>query len=155
MDMVGLLDELEALLQRSRHVPGGKVLVDEASIRQLVEQMRAVVPDEIRSGQRIAGERESILADARAQARRLVEEARSQASAQVDDQGLVQAARERAQRIIAEAEHRAASIQNQANQYTASQLANLETRLQRVLNEVQAGQRFLTQDAQAKTGPQS
>ena len=95
-----------------------------------------------------------------AQAHRMIEEAQMQVANRVDDQGVVQAARERARGIIADAEQRAAALQAQTNQYVANQLNALESRLLRLLREVQAGQRVMTQpsadgEAPAKTGNQS
>jgi vacuolar-type H+-ATPase subunit H len=144
MDMLSLLDKLEAVLKHSIRVPvGGKRLVDEEVLFQILKEMRAIAPDEVRLGQRIAGERERILADARAQAQRMLGEAQTHAHSRLDEQGVVQAAQERARTIIAEAEQRAASQRAEADQYTLAQLTALENRLQRLLREVQAGQRFL------------
>jgi hypothetical protein len=146
--MLNLIDELENLLQHSIRVPAsGKVLMDEAVVRQILGEMREAVPDEARLGQRIAGERERILADARAQARRMLEEAQAQLNARLDDQAVVQAARQRAREIHAEAEQRAAGLRADANSYVAGQLGALESRLQRLLREVQAGQRSLSGSA--------
>jgi vacuolar-type H+-ATPase subunit H len=142
--MLNLIDELENLLQHSIRVPAsGKILVDEAVVRQILGEMREAVPDEARLGQRIASERERILADARAQARRMLEEAQAQLNARLDDQAVVQAARQRAREMHAEAEQRAAGLRTDANSYVMSQLGALESRLQRLLREVQAGQRSL------------
>jgi vacuolar-type H+-ATPase subunit H len=151
--MLNLIDELENLLQHSIRVPAsGKVLVDEAVVRQILGEMREAVPDEARLGQRIAGERERVLADARAQARRMLEEAQTQLNARLDDQAVVQAARQRAREIHAEAEQRAAGLRADANSYVAGQLGALESRLQRLLREVHAGQRSLTGSASERQG---
>jgi len=142
--MLNLIDELENLLQHSIRVPAsGKILVDEAVVRQILVEMREAVPDEARLGQRIASERERVLADARAQARRMLEEAQVELNARLDDQAVVQAARQRAREMHAEAEQRAVGLRTDANSYVMSQLAALESRLQRLLREVQAGQRSL------------
>jgi len=143
--MQTLIDELENLLNSALRMPvGGKLLMDEAALRHLVEEMRAALPDELRVGQRIAGERDRILADARAQARRIIEDAQHQANAKVDEQGVVQAARQRAREIQAEAEKTATSLRAETDQYVLNQFSALESRLIRVLREVQAGQRTLT-----------
>jgi len=148
-----LIDELENLVNSAPRMPlGGRLLIDEAALRQLVEAMRASLPDELRVGQRIAGERDRILADARAQARRIIEDAQMQANAKLDEQGLVQAARQRAREIQAEAEKTAASLRTETDQYVLGQFSALESRLIRVLREVQAGQRTLTQGAGDKSG---
>jgi vacuolar-type H+-ATPase subunit H len=143
--MQTLIDELENLLNTAKRMPvGGKLLIDEAALRHLVEEMRAALPDELRVGQRIAGERDRILADARAQARRIIEDAQHQANAKLDEQGLVQAARQRAREIQADAEKTATHLREETDQYVINQFSALESRLIRVLREVQAGQRTLT-----------
>ncbi|MGC8780210.1 MAG: hypothetical protein ACP5UQ_05015 [Anaerolineae bacterium] len=145
MDLESLIDELENLIERGVHLPGGKALIDEATARQILQEMRDAVPDQLQMGQRIASERERILADARAQAQRIIEDARHQLNVQLDDQAIVQAARQRAREIQAEAERQAAQLRTDANQYVLGQLGALEARLQRLLREVQAGQRVLGQ----------
>ncbi len=154
--MLHLVDELDNLLQRGLRVPGGKIVMDETALRHLTEEMRAAAPDEVRLGQRIASERERILAEARAQARRMTEDAQAQLNARLDEQTIVQAARQRAKEIVAEAEQHATVLKADANQYIISQFGALETRLQRLLREVQAGQRvLLAERGQAETGGQS
>jgi vacuolar-type H+-ATPase subunit H len=151
--MQTLIDQLENLLNNSMRMPvGGKLLVDEAALRHIVEEMRAALPDELRVGQRIAGERDRILADARAQARRIIEDAQHQANARIDEQGVVQAARQRAREIQAEAEKMAVNLRTETDQYVFNQFSALESRLIRVLREVQAGQRTLTQGPGEKPG---
>ncbi len=141
-----LIDELEKLLNSAMRMPvGGKLLIDEAALRHLVEELRASLPDELRVGQRIAGERDRILADARAQARRIIEDAQAQVNARLEEQGVVQAARQRAREIQAEAEKTATSLRSETDQYVLNQFSGLESRLIRVLREVQAGQIALTQ----------
>jgi len=150
--MQTLIDELENLVNSAMRMPvGGKLLVDEAAIRRLIEEMRATLPDELRVGQRIAGERDRILADARAQARRIVEEAQAQVNARLDEQGVVQAARQRARELQQEAEKAAAILRAETDQYVLNQFSALESRLIRVLREVQAGQRVLTQPPAERT----
>ena len=105
-----------------------------------------------RVGQRIAGERDRILADARAQARRIIEDAQLQANAKLDEQGMVQAARQRAREIQTEAEKTATHLREETDQYVINQFTALESRLIRVLREVQAGQRTLTQGPGDKPG---
>jgi vacuolar-type H+-ATPase subunit H len=151
--MQTLIDELENLLNSAKRMPmGGKLLLDEGALRRIIDEMRASTPDELRVGQRIAGERDRILADARAQARRIIEEAQTQASARLDEQGIVQGARQRAREIQTDAERTAANLRNETDQYVLNQFSALESRLIRVLREVQAGQRALTHSPGDKPG---
>lgn len=156
--MQALIDELEKLAQSAMRMPmGGKILLDEAALRRLIDEMRAAAPDELRMGQRIAGERDRILAEARAQARRIIEDTQAQANVRLEEQGIVQAARQRARDVHQEAEKTATALRAEADQYVLNQFDAFEARLIRILREVQAGQRALTQPAAepVEGGPRS
>ncbi len=146
MDLQSLIDELENLLQRAIHVPGGKALLDEATVRQILNEMRGAASDQLQMRQRIANEQERILADAKAQALRITEDARAQLNVRLDEQAMVHAVRQRTKEVQIEAEQRAAALRAESNQYVLGQLGALEARLQRLLREVQAGQRVLSQE---------
>jgi hypothetical protein len=138
------VDELERLMQNASRLPvGGKLLIDETSLRRLVDEMRAGLPDQQREAQRLASERERVLAEARAQARRIMEDAQAQGGIRLDDQAVVVAARQRARDLTAEAEKTATQLRAEADQYILNQFNMMEARLIRVLREVQAGQRAL------------
>lgn len=142
--MQALVDELERMMLGASRLPvGGKLLIDETSLRRLVEEMKAALPDEQRQEQWMAAERERLLADARAQARRIVEDAHAQGGVRLDDQSVVVAARQRARDISVEAEKTAAQLKADADHYILNQFNMMEARLMRVLREVQAGQRAL------------
>ncbi len=139
-----LVDELERLMQTASRLPvGGKLLIDEGTLRRLVEEMRAALPDEQRQEQWMASERERVLTEARTQARRIIEDAHAQGGIRLDDQAVVQAARQRARDITVEAEQAAARLKSDADQYIMNQFNMMEARMMRVLREVQAGQRAL------------
>jgi vacuolar-type H+-ATPase subunit H len=154
--MPGLIDELEQIVDRAMHVPASsKVLIDEVALRKVIDQMRLNVVDEAKLAQQLSSERDKVLADARAQARRIIEEAQGQANSRLDEQSAVQLARERARRIVAEAEQDASRLKSEANAYVTGQLGAMENRLQRLLHEVQAGQRYLAQPPTDKTAPEN
>lgn len=140
-----LVDQFERLIQSASRLPvGGKLLIDENALRQLLEELRTALPDAQRDGQRLAAERDRILADAHNQARRIIEDAHGQTGVRLDDQAVVQAARQRARDITTEAEKLAQQLRSDADQYILNQFTMMEARLMRVLRELQAGQRALT-----------
>ncbi len=155
--MQALIDELDSLFQTGIRMPiGGKILVDEAALSRAIEGLRGAAPDELRAGQRIAGERDRILAEARAQARRIIEEAQAQLNQRLDEQTIVQASRQRARDIQTEAEKTAGRLKHEADEYVLGQFSAFESRLIRILREVQAGQRALSgEGAPTETGPRS
>ncbi len=143
MELLDLIDELEKAVDQGAHLPGSRVLLDEARLRRLIAEMRRRVPDEAKLMQRLAQDRDRILSETRGQARRIVEEAQAYVNVRLEEHNTVHAARERAREIIGEAEQNADRMRADANAYVANQLNALESRLQRVLHEVQAGQRYL------------
>ena len=65
MNLAHPVDQLDQLIEHSIHVPlGGKVLMDEATLREIAEQLRQTMPDEARFKQRMVVERDRILAEA-------------------------------------------------------------------------------------------
>ena len=153
--MQHLIDELQAIIDRGSRMPfGDKLVLDGAAVRDLIEEMRRVIPDEARLGQRIASERDRILADARAQARRILDDAQAQVDKRLEDHAILQAARRRAQEIEAGGQQRADKLVADADVYVAGQLRTLEARLHRILREVQAGQIALQPPAKEKPSTQ-
>ncbi len=142
--MQTLVDELDRLMEGAMRMPvGGKLLIDERALRRIAEEMRAALPNQQRDSQRLAKEREHILTEARTQARRIIEDAHGEAGVRLDDQAVAVAARQRARDITAEAEKSANQLRADADQYMMNQFNMMEARLNRVLREIQAGQRAL------------
>jgi vacuolar-type H+-ATPase subunit H len=149
--MQQLIDALENLVQRGIHVPAsGKVLIDGAAVQRIIASMRDEAGD-VTMGQQLAKERDRILGDARAQARQIVEEAQIQAQTRAEELAVLQIARQRAKEIQTEAEQRAAGLRAETDSYVVNQLSGLEHRIQRLLREVQAGQRALAQEPPKRT----
>ncbi|MBP3323008.1 MAG: ATPase, partial [Clostridia bacterium] len=65
-----LLDELYDILDKGWVMPlsGGKVFVDGEDIKQLLEEIRDVIPDEIRQAKAIVDERDQIISQAQHEA---------------------------------------------------------------------------------------
>lgn len=142
--MQTLVDELDRLVDSAMRMPvGGRLLIDESTLRRLAEQMRSALPNQQRESHRLASERERILTEARTQARRIIEDAHGEAGVRLDDQAVVVAARQRARDITSEAEKAASQLRAEADQYIMNQFNMMEARLIRVLREIQAGQRAL------------
>lgn len=139
--MQNAISELEGLVEHATRMPvGGKILVDEAALRKVIEDLRRAVPDSERLWQQIVAERDRILNEADTQARKIREDAQY---GHLDDDAAVQAARQRAREIQTEAERAALKLREEADHYVLSQFNAFEQRLMRILREVQAGQRAL------------
>jgi hypothetical protein len=146
VDILFLVDRLENLITSSRRMPMNRVLVREQEVLQLIDQMRAVVPEEVKQARRIYQERGRMLAQAQAEASRIIAAAREEADRLVNDEKMVQLAMERATDIEREAEEHARHLRDGADAYAAEtlrgleeQLTNLQTQIDQTLLSIHKG----------------
>src|SRR6266567_1032521 len=73
MDILYLVDRIEAILHAGQKVPlSSKVIVDEQESMDVLDQMRVVIPEEIKTARRLNQDRERITQQAEAEASRIV-----------------------------------------------------------------------------------
>ncbi|MDT8897281.1 MAG: ATP synthase F0 subunit B [Thermanaerothrix sp.] len=144
MDILHLVDRLEELFNQSRQVWfTHSVLVDEDRLIDIIDQMRATIPEEIRKAQQLLAQRDRILAQAQEEANRIVQLAREKAESLVERDAITQAAQARAEQIINQARLEADVTRREADEYVLETLTRLEAELERVLNQVRNGIRTL------------
>ena len=96
MDILYLVDRLENLIASSRRMPFmNQIILKEADILSIVDQMRTSIPDEIKQSRRILQDKERILAQAQADAASLLAKAREESERAMNREGLLRAAEER------------------------------------------------------------
>jgi hypothetical protein len=128
-----LIDELEDALAEGRRVFfGGRLLVDEERILDIIDRMRVAVPEELKQARRVIAEQERLIGEAQAQVRQAMEE-----------QGLLAAVEAERARLLELAERDAAGVREGADQYARLVLEELEQRLARLTASVQNGLREL------------
>jgi hypothetical protein len=77
MDVLVLIDKLDDLVHNAKPVPlTDQVRVDKEEIYDLLDQMRATIPEEIKQARWIVKERQEMLAEAKREAERIVKEAK-------------------------------------------------------------------------------
>jgi len=107
---------------------GGRTLVDEGRILEIIDQMRTVIPEEIRRARRIIAEQEQLLATAQARVQEVLSE-----------RGLLAAVEAERERLLQQAEHEAAEIRAGADAYARQVLEELDERLSKLLSSVRNG----------------
>ena len=79
MDVLVLIDKLDDLVHNAKPVPlTDQVRVDKEEIYDLLDQMRATIPEEIKQARWIVKERQEMLAEAKREAERIIKEARDE-----------------------------------------------------------------------------
>ncbi len=140
MDLQYLIERLETMVTGAKRVPiSGKLMLDEQELADLIDQMRSVVPDEIRAARKVLKERDSIISEAQQQADDLLKNAHQQAEMLLDEQGLMAEAQARANQFLEEIEQDAQERINGADEYARQVLTQLREQLGKHLRTIDKG----------------
>ncbi|PKQ38652.1 MAG: ATPase [Actinobacteria bacterium] len=140
MDIMALIDRIEELLDSGRNVPfSANKMVDPDKVYEIIDEIRANFPDELKQARWIVKERQEMLEEAEKEANRILEEARDRAQAIASDQEIVKLAEQQAADILDNARAREREIRLGAEDYADEMLANLEVNLGKLLTAVQRG----------------
>lgn len=140
MELQQLINQLETVVSQGKRVPlSQSIMVDEESVRRVIDQMRVSVPDIIKQAERTLGERDRIIAHANEEASRIVQLAREQATDLMEHHELTEAARRRANEIITAAERDAGGVRTDADRYVVGSLSALAEQITRLQREVENG----------------
>lgn len=105
LDILYLVGRLENLITHSRRVPlVNQIMIKEADLLNIIDQMRTSIPDELNQARAIIHDKERILAEAQAEANKLVARAQEKAEQAVHREGLLRLADEKAEQIKVEAD---------------------------------------------------
>src|SRR3954465_4749235 len=163
MDVLVLIDKLDDLVHNARPVPlTDQVRVDREEIYDLLDQMRATIPGEIKQARWIVKERQEMLAEAKREAERVVREAREEQIRLISEEEIVKQAERRAgedtegggqaEEIIEDARAREREIRLGAEDYADDILNTLEVNLTKFIAAVQRGRDRLQGREEAEVG---
>src|SRR6478735_2424014 len=149
MDVLVLIDKLDDLIHNARPVPlTDQVRVDREEIYDLLDQMRATIPEEIKQARWIVKERQEMLAEAKREAERVVKEARDQQARLISDEEVYKQAERAAEEILEDARETERQIRLGAEDYADEILSTLEVNLEKFLAAVRRGRDRLTRPEQ-------
>ena len=144
MDVLVLIDKLDDLVHNAKPVPlTDQVRVDKEEIYDILDQMRATIPEEIKQARWIVKERQEMLAEAKREAERIVKEARERQTRLVSEQEVTKQAERAAEDIIEDARAREREIRLGAEDYADEILNTLEVNLTKFIAAVQRGRERL------------
>ncbi|MEO8288857.1 MAG: ATPase [Chloroflexota bacterium] len=140
MDLQYLIDRLETLVTSAKRMPiTGKLMLDEQELADLIDQMRTVLPEEVRAARKVLRERDSIITEAQQQADDVLKTAHEQAEMLLDQEGLMAEAQARANQYLEEAMGAAQDRVNGADDYAREVLSQLQGQLTRHLAIIEKG----------------
>jgi cell division septum initiation protein DivIVA len=130
IELDDLIDELEDALAEGRRLPfsGGRLLVDEERLLDIIDRMRVAIPEEHKRARRIVQEQERLIAEAQARVQQVLEE-----------RGLLEAVDTERARLLQQAEQEAAQVRAGADEYARQVLEDLDDRLTKLVTSVRNG----------------
>ncbi len=134
------MERLESLAASARKLPlTNNVVMDQAAILELIDQLRAAVPPEVAQARRVTEEAGRITERAREEGDAVIARAQEQAARMLEDRELVQMAKQRAGEIIETATREAAEIRRGGDEYAAGVLIRLEGECIKALTSIKRG----------------
>jgi cell division septum initiation protein DivIVA len=134
-----VIDKLEASVKQGTVLPLGYRVVSEERLLELIEKLRASLPEEVGRARTIAKNGERLVRDAQEKAQAIVTEAAQAQTQLIDDHEIVRRARATAEIVLREAEQKAQRVREGADAYAASVLTDLDGRLSTALGSVKKG----------------
>ena len=120
MDSAKLLEEIEIYIDNCKTAgvlsSGNMIKVNREELIAMLEEVRMRLPKEIAESKRIVKTKDSIIADARAKAQRIMQDAAKEAGVMIDDQEIVSMANMRADSIVSEAQKEADELNGRARE---------------------------------------
>src|ERR1044072_397159 len=140
MDVLVLIDKLDDLVHQAKAVPlTDQVRIDREEIYDILDQMRATIPEEIKQARWIVKERQEMLAEAKRESERIIREAREEQARLIGDEEVVKQAERQADEIVEDARAREREIRLGAEDYADDILNTLEINLEKFTAAVQRG----------------
>src|SRR4026209_856970 len=100
MDVLVLIDKLDDLVHNAKAVPlTDQVRLDRGEIYEILDQMRATIPKEIKQARWIVKERQEMLAEAKRECDRIIQDAREQAMREASQTEIAEARGEAADAV--------------------------------------------------------
>ncbi|HEU4528458.1 MAG TPA: hypothetical protein VFT80_11090 [Actinomycetota bacterium] len=139
MDLAARLQQLEDLIREAKSMPlSSSALLNRDEVLELIGEMKAALPEEVKQARWVVKDREELLAKARRDAEAIVEDARAEQLRMAEREAIVQRAAEEAERITAEAAEEARRMKLESEDYVDAKLAQFETVLRRITEELVA-----------------
>ena len=114
-----LIDKLEDLVDQAWSLPlsGGRSVLDADKVRDILEDLRDSLPQEIRQAKAIVADRSQIINDAKREAETVVRVAEERAKKMINQHEIVKQAQARANDLLTQSQAKAREMRRAANDY--------------------------------------
>jgi len=144
MDSIEKLNSAITMVEEARSVPlSASCVVHRGEILEILEGAREVLPSDLHTAEQVIFDRDRIIEEGRISAESMIATAREDVSRMVEQTAIVQSARDEAQRILDDARDIAAQEREEVEAYIDGRLATLEVILNKTMEAVARGRERL------------
>ncbi|MCQ2464538.1 MAG: vacuolar-type H+-ATPase subunit H [Oscillospiraceae bacterium] len=142
-----ILEQMEELLDKSNPMPfsQSKMIIDSERLRELIDDIRLNIPQEIKRAKLIDFDCDRIIKEAEQKAEQIVQQAEERAKALVSGDTIVKEAKQRAAEILAQAQARSQEIRNATSSYVDNMLHDAEMYFTKGLQDVKKTAQAISQ----------
>lgn len=142
--LLDFIEQLEEILDRGTKVPlTGKIMVDEDTVLEILDNIRAVLPEEIRQANLVLAERDRLMEDARNEGQRIIDRAQKQAEQLLQEDEIVAQSRSYAEDIARKAQQYSREVKIGALKYSDDLLHDIEVKLEETFKAIKASREEL------------
>lgn len=143
-----LIEQMEEVLDRATKVPlMSKIMIDEDSLLEILDRMRAALPEEIKDANFIIAEKERITEDARSEARRIIERAQVQAEQVMMENEITLQAKAYSEELVMKAQQYSREVKMGTLKYSDDLLNDLEKRFEEAFKSIKSSREELVRMA--------
>ena len=144
VDVHDKLDELTELVETARSMPmSSSCILNRAEVLALLDDLRELLPEEFRHAELLLADREAVIEEGRAEARRILAEAEAERDRLVSESEVVSEALRQADAMRSAAAEEAHGLRREADDYVDQKLADFEVVLNKTLAAVHRGRERL------------
>jgi vacuolar-type H+-ATPase subunit H len=140
VDVHDKLDELSSMVESARSMPmSASCVVNRVQVLDLLDEVRAMLPQALARADDVLADREDIVAAARDEAAAIVASAKAESHELVSEHEVYRAAVAEADAVRADADAEAERMRRETDDYVDAKLANFEVALHKTIAAVQKG----------------
>ena len=133
-----IIEQIEDLLKNSRSLPlmGGKVGVDQNQLLELLGELSATLPSELKQAKKIVAERSEILEEAHREADKKIRQAEERRKNMINESEVMRNAKASADQVLADAKLKSKEVRRAANDYVDEIMKRADEMLTANVNEL-------------------
>ena len=153
MTVEELLDKIDDMVDKAFSMPlsKGKCLVNADELRDILDDIRAHLPSEIRQAKAIVSDRNDIIDDAKRESEDIIRKAEERARVLVSEEEVVKQAQQKATELLNQSQQKSREMRRSATDFAEDQLKRTEESLAERLQEVRQTRQALRKPSQIET----